>query len=363
MSEPRKRATIKDVAREAGVSFSLASSVLRGDPTATRREDTRGRIFEAAKALNYQHHAGARSMRTGKSGIVGVISPATPIFMTAVETEQIIVKALNRHGYRVAAMGVSGDGGGEDYNNVFEEMLSLRVEGVVINRVVMQLCHEQIAMLQRNGVHVVVIGSSEADDVDGLREDEGYGFFESTSHLIRVGHRRIMFMGYTRGEYVGFPPRLDAYKAAMAAAGLAVTDDLIIELKRFEGHNESEIGLNAGKWVVENAVLPDAIVCSNDEVALGAMRAVHNHGLHVPEDIALVGYDDIVCAAYGAVSLTTVAQPKQELAESAADLLCRRIKGEVDSPLPQFTMIKPRIVVRESCGINLKAPLTAGKSK
>lgn len=360
MSEPRKRATIKDVAREAGVSFSLASQVLRGDPSATRREATRSRIFEAAKALNYQHHAGARSMRTGKSGIVGVISPATPIFMTAVETEQLIVRELNRRGYRVAAMGASGDGG-ENYNNVFEEMLSLRVEGVVVNRVVMQLCGEQIAMLQRNGIHVVVIGSSENDAVDGLREDEGYGFYESTSHLIRVGHRRIIFMGYTRGEYVGFPPRLDGYKAAMADAGLPVTDDLIVELKRFEGHNESEIGFNAARWVVENAALPDAIVCSNDEVALGAMRAIYSHDLRVPDDIALVGYDDIVLAAYGAVSLTTVAQPKQELAENAVDTLCRRIKGEIDSPLAQFTMIKPELVIRESCGINLKAPQLAAK--
>jgi DNA-binding LacI/PurR family transcriptional regulator len=225
----------------------------------------------------------------------------------------------------------------------------------VVNRVVAFLCGDQIAMLQRNGIPVVAIGSAEDDDFDGLREDEYSGFFESTSHLIGVGHRRIMFMGFTHGEYVGFPPRLDGYKDAMAAAGLPVTNDLLIELKRFEGQSGSEMGFNATAWVVESGELPDAIVCSNDEVALGAMRAIHRAGFKVPDDIALAGYDDIVLAAYGAVSLTTVAQPKQELAASAVDILCKRIKGEIDTPEPQFTMIKPKLVVRESCGVNLKA--------
>jgi LacI family transcriptional regulator len=353
MAEPTKRATIKDVAREAGVSFSLASQVLRGDPSTTRRESTRVRIFEAARLLNYQHHAGARALRTGKTNIVGVISPATPIIITKVETEQLIVNELNQRDYRVAFMGASGDGG-DHYNNAFEEMLGLRVEGVIVHRVVMPLCADQITVLQRAGVHVVAIGSSEGDPVDGLREDDRWGTFEATSHLIRIGHRRIMFLGYLRGEYVGFPLRLSGYKEAMAQAGLPITDDLLVELKRFSGDSEAEVGYEAAAWTLAHGTTPDAIVCSNDEVALGAMRAIYNRGLTVPEDIALVGFDDIVLAGYGAVPLTTVAQPKQAIAETAVDLLCKRIKGELTTTEPQFTLLKPRLVIRESCGARLK---------
>lgn len=352
-----KRATIKDVAIEAGVSFSLASQVLRDDPNTTKRESTRRKIFDAASKLNYRHDTAARALRTGKSGVIGVMSRTQPIVTTIVETEQIIVDEVMRRGYRAAIIGTSGKGD-DHYENTFQEMLSLRVEGVVMNRVVLWHCREQVEMLQRAGIHVVVIGSSVDDNIDGLMEDDRCGFYESTSHLIRLGYRRIMFLSYLPGYYHGFPLRLAGYKDAMAAGGLPVTDDLLFGLDKYGDENSCQIGYSAALEIIERGQVPEAIVCSNDEVALGAMRGIHSKGLRVPEDIALVGFDGIVLSAYGAMPLTTVAQPKEELAVGAVDLLCRRIEAKTSTFTPEYKILKPRLIVRESCGANLRSSVS-----
>jgi DNA-binding LacI/PurR family transcriptional regulator len=167
--------------------------------------------------------------------------------------------------------------------------------------------------------------------------------YAATSHLIRLGHKRIAFINYAPTKYIAATRRLQAYQEALAAAGISLDDRLV----RF-GDYSPESGYEAMASLLALDPRPTALFAGNDTIAFGAMAAIHEAGLRIPEDIAVVGYDDIPKARYAVPPLTTMHSPALEQGQRCGELVMQLIGGE--EPAERQVILEAELVIRRSCG-------------
>jgi LacI family transcriptional regulator len=311
----RQRATQKDVARAAGVSQATVSMVLSGG-SASIPAETWARITKAAKDLGYVPNRFAQALKTSRSMTIACIVPdiTNPFYPALVRGIQSVADGLN---YDV--MTVNTDGTPERERHFLEWARQGRVDGVI--GVFFTLRATDFSSLAEAGVPIVRIESSKKRGgdlpVDDLYVDSLAAAQSVTQYLIDQGHQRIVLVAGRGGPQ---PHRIDGYRAALAAAGLP--EHVVID-------NEfSEVGgTRAAEAILGGDFKPSAIFAANDLMAIGVMQALRDRGIRIPEDIAVVGFDDISAAKLVTPTLTTVAQFQRQMGERAAQMLMDRLRG------------------------------------
>jgi len=315
--------TMKDVALEAGVSIKTVSNALNDYPF--MRPETRRRILDIAARLAYAPNQSARSLRSGRRGVIGLAVPDLRNAYFA-ELADAVMEAADRRALTVVIRLTQGER--ERELEVLHGGLSASYDGLLLNA--LALGDEDAAQLTGR-IPTVLLGDRVArPPVDHVTMPNVEAARAITEHLILQGRRRIAVVGAHELEIIGSAGlRLEGYRQAHAAAGLEVDERLIGHALRWH-RSDGAVTMDA---VLDRGTRFDAVFGLNDMLALGAMRALQNRGLRVPEDVIVVGFDDLEESRYSLPPLTTVDPGVAEIAEKAVAVLVARIAGDRSAPV------------------------------
>jgi LacI family transcriptional regulator len=322
---------LKDIAAEAGVSVRTVSRVLTGSGYA--KQATREKVQAAARRLGYRANRHARSLRTARSYEVAVAAWSTDeLYMAKVAAFE---RTLRGSDYAVTMLFGQSAGSGSA-GELMDELITRRPAGVALFTPPDRSTVDCARRLAQAGTPYVVFDSS--DDVDAIRIDRQQGVYEAVLYLAATGRQRIAYLG-TRKD----TSRLQGYQRAMDQLG---REPILLDY----AHNHDGIRdlRLTGRRVAERFDRPDAVQAYSDEVAMGFLAGLHEAGLTVPDDLALVGFDDRLAASWAAPPLTTVAQPNEQVGQAAADMLLRKIANERRPPDGWSRVLPTRLVVRET---------------
>jgi LacI family transcriptional regulator len=332
--EGRRVATIREVSRLARVSPATVSRVLNG--TTPVADLTRDRVLKAVAALDYKPNAFARGLATNRSGGIGITvnEVSSPYFGAFVAGVEQVVRENGIH-----LMVSSGYADAANEHASIEFLLERRCDGLVVQ--VEELADEELIDLVRNGpAPVVVFGRSiaEIEDACVVMNNERGGAL-AVEYLLEHGHLRI---GHVTGP-LSFPDareRLTGYRRALEAAGVDHVERYVVE-----SNFQEEGGARAAARLLDRAPEITAIFFGNDQMAAGGMRTLREAGLDVPNDISVVGFDDVFLAQYLTPSLTTVRQPLVDMGRAAANLLLARLENDGREVVHRFD---PELIERQS---------------
>lgn len=327
--------TIKDVARRAGVSVATVSRVLnKSGPVSPAAAE---RIHEAAAALHYVPHGGARSLITSKTSTIGVLLPD---LYGGFFSEMIrgIDQTAQQHGYHLLLSG--------SHNRRAEMEVAMRAMRGRTDGLIAMSPHFEAATLVENlppSLPVVLLSCAATDEGYHVIAIDNAGGAESmVRHLLALGHRRIAMVMGEEGHF-DTGERLQGYRRALQAAGIAPRAEY-----EAQGDFSEASGHRAVQQLLALPERPTAIFCANDSMAIGGLSAAHEAGLRVPADLTMVGFDDIPLAQYLSPPLTSVHVPVFEMGSRAVARLIAALKGE---PIPECRSVRlpTRLVVRLSC--------------
>ncbi len=334
--------TSRDIADIAGVSQATVSRALRNSPLV--RKETRDRIQAIARELNYFVNRNAAGLRTHQSNAIALL-----LFDDGSETDtrmNLFLMSLVNNIMRIAAgLGydvlVSLQQLSDDWHIQYQA--SNRADGLILLGYgdYMQY-REKLTALADANTRFMIWGPL-IRDLPGhtFGCDNESGGYQATQHLIDLGRRKIAFIGSKSRRSPEHGARHAGYRHAQREAGVACNERL-----RFAADNSERQGYQATLQLLQSGEPFDAIFAGTDLIAIGAMRALQDAGRHVPEDVSVVGFDDMPLAAYVSPALTTVQQNSELGAEGLVNGIVGLIKGE---PV-QSTLMEPRLVIRESCG-------------
>ncbi|HZW02704.1 MAG TPA: LacI family DNA-binding transcriptional regulator [Anaerolineaceae bacterium] len=336
---------LEDIARQAGVSRSTVSRVINEHPNV--REDVRKRVLDVIQVTGYHPNVAARTLASQRTWMIGLVLPrsvssffADPYYP---RLTQGIAHACNQYNYTLALFLL---GSKEDEEKVFPRLMrKSMVDGVLF-----QSAHDGDHLVDRlveSGMPVVMAGRPlTTNAVSYIDVDNVNAAYNATSHLIRLGRKRIAHIAGPTNSAVGID-RQRGYLQALTERDWPVDPRLMADGDFTE----------AGGYYAMQKLLPakpDAVFAASDLMALGAMRAVGEAGLRIPEDVAMVGFDDLPIAVQPKPQLTTVRQPVYQFGYNAVELLIDRI--ETDNPSPRRVIMDTELIVRESCGALRSSP-------
>lgn len=337
MSDRPRRPTLEQVAATAGVSTSTASKVLNGRPGISA--ETRRRVEEAIDALGYAPTTGPRA-GTPPVGVAVVFRTLSDIY--AMRVLEGVVASAREHGIEVAVDVLDVPGGSTPPLSPgwIRRQAAPDRAGVVL--VTMQTTAEQHALLRDLGVATVHIDPVNPldDSTVSVGSTNFSGGVQATRHLLDLGHRRIAFAGGAE-SFLPSSERLQGYLSMMRAGGGQVDEALV----RSRAHTFAA-GLEMADHLLDQPERPTAVFAASDSIALGVLASAQRHGLRVPQDLSVVGFDDSPAASSSAPPLTTVRQPVVEMGRVALRTLLQLARGEgVDS---HHVQLSTTLVVRES---------------
>ena len=341
-----KRVTSKDVAAAAGVSRTTVSLVFNQVAGMHISENTRQRVIEAAQMLGYVPDAAARALARRKAQIIGLVLTRNPHqiasdgFLTQVLDG--LIKTLHQSGLRLLFDIVDPHHQKEAY---LQLVRSKHIDGVILSGP--QFTDEALQALLEVSFPTVLMGQVPDMDAYSVDVDNCAASRMAVAHLLGLGHRRIACITNAAITYTAAADRLKGYRQALDAAGVPFDASLV----RY-GDFTLQSGYLAGKDLLESGVEFSAAFVASDEVALGFHAALRDAGRKAPEDIALVGFDDLPMAYYLDPPLTTVHLPAARLAEEACLMLVSLINGH--PPQNRKVILDTHLVVRESCGAGRK---------
>lgn len=326
--------TIKDIAQEVGVSPSTVSRALSDSPLISAA--TKERVRAVAERLGYEPNELARALVKGASGAVGLIVPdiTNPFFA---DIARGVGEAARAAGYGVLLCNTSEKPDRElDYIRLLRRK---RVDGLLITSATLDDPHLKI--LARAPIpYILVSRLSRNSDAPYVIGDDHAGARLAVEHLISLGHTRIGFIGGPV-EVQSSRDRMGMFRKVMREHGIAARAEWI----RHADFTQ-RAGKEVGQRMLSLAERPTAIFAANDVIALGVLEAADSLGISVPDELSLIGYDDISYAALPRIQLTTIAQPAFEMGKIATDWLISVISGE-DLP-PIHRVLKPHLIVRST---------------
>lgn len=331
--------TIYEVAKEANVAPKTAARILAGEKG---RPYNRERVMAAAKKLGYVRNQQAANLRSGRSALIGVIvpdisNPFYPVFFQTIHDLAVDV------GYQILLSSTFGKSREEiQALQMFEVN---RVEGIILNAAEGEPDSEADAVIERftkRGVPIILAGrparNLQADEIV-IRNVEGVE--KAVQYLIRIGHQHIGFVSGSEHN-LGLVERRTGWEQALRAKGLPVDARYVSG-----GEASPESGWEQARRLFRLTPRPTAIMAANDMLAFGVLKAAHEAGLRVPEDVAVIGFDDIRMASFVNPALTTLRQPQEKIAREAMNLLLARIRREDTSP-PRRLVYDVELILRES---------------
>lgn len=334
--------SIKDIAKIAGVSHSTVSRALRQSSLIS--SETTERIRRVAQELGYRPSAAARSLKTNRTNVLGVLvsNIADPYFS---ELLMGIEDCAQEKDYSLFIASSRHDPDRE--RKIVQTMMEQRTDGVIICS--SSFSTEQGRQLLDHGFPVVVINNQAADNFHfSIYHDDMDGSRQVTRHLIELGHRRIAYMGNAHSGRTN-TDRQAGFLSAMVEADLPVPDEYIIAMDV----GESRSGFEAMKYFQSLAARPTAVFCFNDLMAIGALNACNAAGITVPGQISIAGFDNISYSEYTIPSLTTFDQPKHSIGREAANLLFSLLDMETREwpRIQNVVILKGSLLVRNSTGL------------
>lgn len=332
------RPTIRTVAAKAGVSIATVSRFLNG--SAHINAETEARVRKAIDDLSYLPNASARSLATNTTRTIALIFPklSGPFFSELIRGAETEASAA---GYHLLIYSVGGSTAGDEDQTL--GLLTTKVDGLILaSRGVQQ---NDVRDLQRQGMSIVLLGEEPGEITgDSIRPDNTGGAMQIVTHLLEHGYRRIAFIQGPETQ-THAQERLHGYRNALYAHGLPCAPELILP-----GAFDERSGYTAMQQLLQQHPRPEAVFAANDQMAIGAMAAIYESGLRIPEDVALVGFDDIEPARYLRPPLTTVHQDMVGQGQLAVRMLLARVQGS-ETP-PETRVIPTELVIRRSCGCN-----------
>jgi LacI family transcriptional regulator len=335
---------LKDIAEKAEVSIMTVSKALRGAPDVSAA--TRERIRAMASQMGYVPDTSAQCLRTRSTKLLGLVvsSLTNPIFARVVLA---IEQRAQELGYDLILAHTHNQSEREAV--CIQRLLARRVEGIFISPVYRLASEDRVYReLQTRGTPTVVLGHRApfCNEFINVEADDLAGAHAGTRHLLELGHRRIAFLAgppvtpWTRERFEG-------YRRALREFDLEADDRLV-----FQAGRTIEDGAKAALQMLNEGIVPTAIQCVNDMVAVGAVETLLQQGYQVPDDISVVGFGNILLSEHFRVPLTTIRQPKYHLGEAAVEVMLQLLKGEKPTP----RRIPTELLIRASTG-----PVPVGK--
>jgi len=330
--------TMHDVARVAGVSIKTVSNVINDYPYI--RAETRQRVLDAIDELGYRPNLSARGLRSGRTGVISLIIPdlRNPYFA---ELADSVMRAAKRQNLSVII-----EQSGADRQTELDLLAGSRmqaVDGILYS--VLALGEEDAHLLDAVTTPLVLLGERIFNGpTDHVTMRNAEAARAATDHLLASGRRRIVALGAHRGEVVGSAGlRLGGYREALDAAGIAFDDRLVVEV----GGWFRSGGAEGMRGLLASGTPFDGVVAFNDVLALGAMRVLQEAGLRIPDDVAVIGFDDIDETRYTLPTLATINPGRDEIAEVAVRFLVERI-ASAGGIAPREHLAAFTVVARES---------------
>ncbi|MEN6394023.1 MAG: LacI family DNA-binding transcriptional regulator [Anaerolineaceae bacterium] len=331
--------TLEDIAKQSGVSRSTVSRVVNNHPNVS--EDVRKRVKEVINKTGYQPHAAARTLASQRSWMLGLVLPrsvssffADPYFP---RLTQGIAQACNQYNYTLGLFLISTK---EDEEAIFPRVSRKGLlDGILLQSD--QLGDQLTDQIIQSKIPLVIIGRPFYNkNVSYIDVDNVNGAFTAVSHLIRLGYQRIGTITGVSTRTVSVD-RKEGYIKALTERGRNIDESLIVE-----GDFTEAGGYYAMQQLLPNK--PDAVFAASDIMAIGAMRAIREAGLRVPEDIALVGFDDLPLATMPEPRLTTIRQPVYQFGVKAVEILLDLIENGIEPP--RRIIMDTELIIRNSCG-------------
>ncbi len=330
---------LEDIARISGFSRSTVSRVLNNDPNV--RDSTRQRVREVIHTTNYSPNLAARGLAAGRTYILGMVIPRSIAAVFGDPYSPILIRgvaaACNALDYSIMLWLADQEFERHKIHRILDSGL---VDGILVTAateddpVVTALCDSDMPL--------VTIGRlPNLDEISYVDVDNKQGALDAVTHLLRLGNRRVACIGSPLNTGVGLD-RMAGYLAALERRGILVEAELIVE-----GDFSEMSGYAAMQRLLSHA--PDAVFAFSDSMALGALRALREANMRVPEEVAVVGFDDFPPAAQSVPPLTTVRQPTERTGRMAVELLTDIIERPSESC--QRVILPTELVVRQSCGL------------
>ena len=324
---------MSDVAARAGVSHQTVSRVLN-TPELVRPE-TQERVRAAIEELGYRRNLSARALATNRTRLIGVIDPSIQRLGPS-NTTMAIQVAARAAGY--TTISASAEDAAANPHETLDFFLSLAVEGIVVVAPTTEIAEATRGLAGSLPVVIIAAGLAAAAPFHVVAVDHERGARDATRHLIDLGHRDIVHVAGP-DNWFDARARVVGWRAELSEAGLPVPEVV-------PGGWDASQGYQAVQEILHRPTLPTAVFAANDLLALGVIRALHEANLRIPEDVAVVGYDDVPGSDYYHPPLTTVRQPFDDVGRQAIDVLVAAIDGES----PAEILSRPELVVRESSG-------------
>ncbi|MEO1289856.1 MAG: LacI family DNA-binding transcriptional regulator, partial [Chloroflexota bacterium] len=341
----KKRVTSKMVAKQAGVSQTTVSFVLNKVEGQNISPETTERVIQAARDLGYVPDATARMLARGVSDNVALVltrpheAVLSDEFVSYIMTG--IAKVLRKEPYRILVEFIDEDMQGQTYFNLAQGKEAVGLIVIPYNPSARDI--ETMKTLSEEGFPITTLGKLH-DTINSVSTADEQGIQDALVHLYDLGHRSIGVISYAPQDS-GFTPqgRLDTYEQFLTEKNLPFNPNYIIH-----GAFTPESGYQAALQLLSLDQPPTAILALNDVMAFGAMTAIQESGLKVPDDVAVIGYDGILLARYTSPSLTTVEAPNIEQGKLAAKMLLDIIDNKpIES---RHITLTPELIIRDSCG-------------
>jgi LacI family transcriptional regulator len=343
----RKQVTSRDVAKLAGVSRTTVSFVLNDVPGVKITEDTRLRVLDAARQLDYYPASAARALAGGRTYHIGMVlgegqqrlsaDAFLPTFL------QGVTASVHSRDYLLVLQMEEDVPSYEAYLRLIRER---HVDGLILSGP--RTDDPLLPRLTEEGFPLILHGQLGNLAFPCVDVDNRAGAYQAVAHLIGLGHRSIGYISNAPLSYAGAQDRLTGYQQALAEHGIAL-DGQGIRTAAFL----PQTGYAAMEELLSLPDRPTAVFAASDVIALGAMSAIQAHGLRIPDDVAVVGFDDIFLAPYACPPLTTVRVPAFGLGWTAAEMLIALIEGDREVA---SVILEPELVIRDSCGAKRRPP-------
>jgi DNA-binding LacI/PurR family transcriptional regulator len=342
----KKQTTLNDIAATVGVAPMTVSRVLNRSGYVS--EETRERVMQAVKAMNYRRNGLARNLKRQRTETVGlVLGDISNPYST--ELANAVRENLSARGYGLFIC-ISEHSAKEDIT-AFQALVDHNVDGIIVATRSNREGDEYLRDIVDSNMPVVVVGRDfQHEAADHVSADNLTGGFEATRHLIDLGHSRIGFIGATLSNRSNLK-RMQGYLNALEAHGIEIDERLITGRKEavsgVPGYSTERMGYEGMKRLLSLPNRPTAVFARNDFTAIGAMTAIKEASLSIPEDIAIVGFDDIPLAVHTSPPLTTVRQPMRLQGQLAAEMLLKRITS--DDPIArEERILNCELIIRGS---------------
>ncbi|HVM59629.1 MAG TPA: LacI family DNA-binding transcriptional regulator [Verrucomicrobiae bacterium] len=344
MNETQRRYTIKDIAEQSGVSLSTVSLVLNDNPRIS--ESTRARVLKTIQRLGYQPNRAARALAWRHTRTLAVLVPQLRHAFADVYFGEIVSgihDRASRLGYKIMLEVARTEFiESKEYYQLYDQKF---VDGILF---IGANSHHRFVSDLSDGARpfVMVNNYSREHDLNYVVANHRYGAWQAAKHLVRLGHKRIGFIAGGLGDIQTSRDMLEAFQDVLEDHGIEGDPNLVVD-----GWLTEEGGMKATEDLLRRNPDVTAVFSSNDKMALGAIKKLNELGMRVPQDVAVVGFDDIPQASFSIPGLTTVRQPLYEIGRMACERMVDLIHGKINRVRE---VLPVHLTVRESCGARRK---------